>query len=135
MLLAHHYKLILLLSLIELAVFFKWCWLIYFKCRRFHDLFDFDEKKRSCREQLSRHNARRRKHQPEALQSSQSVLSSRCGNTYFSIVLQFISVSACYLCLGVKAEKMKCGNIRPCYAYLSWQLTLLNEKCFKTWHA
>ncbi|XP_024627503.1 squamosa promoter-binding-like protein 2 [Medicago truncatula] len=48
------------------------------QCGRFHNLAEFDEKKRSCREQLSRHNARRRKHQPEALQSSQSVLSSRC---------------------------------------------------------
>ncbi|KAL2343465.1 hypothetical protein Fmac_004750 [Flemingia macrophylla] len=46
------------------------------QCSRFHGLLEFDEKKRSCRRRLSDHNARRRKPISEAVQSSQSVLSS-----------------------------------------------------------
>ncbi|CAK8578419.1 unnamed protein product [Lathyrus sativus] len=50
------------------------------QCSRFHALFEFDEKKRSCRRRLSHHNAKRRKPCPlDVVQSSQSVLSSsRC---------------------------------------------------------
>ncbi|XP_061336948.1 squamosa promoter-binding-like protein 11 [Gastrolobium bilobum] len=46
------------------------------QCSRFHGLSEFDEKKRSCRRRLSDHNARRRKPHPEAIQLSQSALSS-----------------------------------------------------------
>ncbi|TKY59902.1 Squamosa promoter-binding protein 12 [Spatholobus suberectus] len=46
------------------------------QCSRFHSLLEFDEKKRSCRRRLSDHNARRRKPLPQAIQSSQSALSS-----------------------------------------------------------
>uniref|UniRef100_A0A7N0TM66 SBP-type domain-containing protein n=1 Tax=Kalanchoe fedtschenkoi TaxID=63787 RepID=A0A7N0TM66_KALFE len=35
------------------------------QCSRFHDLSEFDEKKRSCRKRLSDHNARRRKPRSE----------------------------------------------------------------------
>ncbi|XP_024627422.1 squamosa promoter-binding-like protein 2 [Medicago truncatula] len=45
------------------------------QCSRFHDLFEFDGKKKSCRRQLSNHNARRRKYHRQAVQSSQSALS------------------------------------------------------------
>ncbi|XP_057776978.1 squamosa promoter-binding-like protein 3 isoform X2 [Salvia miltiorrhiza] len=38
------------------------------QCSRFHNLSEFDEKKRSCRRRLSDHNARRRKPQQEAVQ-------------------------------------------------------------------
>ncbi|CAI0628160.1 unnamed protein product [Linum tenue] len=38
------------------------------QCSRFHELSEFDEKKRSCRRRLSDHNARRRRPPPEALQ-------------------------------------------------------------------
>ncbi|KAF8400129.1 hypothetical protein HHK36_013425 [Tetracentron sinense] len=46
------------------------------QCSRFHDLSEFDEKKRSCRRRLSDHNARRRKPQPDAIQFSSPRLSS-----------------------------------------------------------
>ncbi|KAF8389509.1 hypothetical protein HHK36_026204 [Tetracentron sinense] len=46
------------------------------QCSRFHDLLDFDEKKRSCRRRLSDHNARRRRPQPEAIQFNSARLSS-----------------------------------------------------------
>ncbi|KAK9097658.1 hypothetical protein Syun_024703 [Stephania yunnanensis] len=36
------------------------------QCSRFHDLSEFDDKKRSCRRRLSDHNARRRKPHPDA---------------------------------------------------------------------
>ncbi|KAJ0029996.1 hypothetical protein Pint_13892 [Pistacia integerrima] len=36
--------------------------------RRFHNLSEFDDKKRSCRRRLSDHNARRRRPQPEVVQ-------------------------------------------------------------------
>lgn len=46
------------------------------QCSRFHDLSEFDDKKRSCRRRLSDHNARRRKPQPEAVKLNPSALSS-----------------------------------------------------------
>ncbi|XP_077238635.1 squamosa promoter-binding-like protein 12 [Tasmannia lanceolata] len=46
------------------------------QCSRFHDLSEFDEKKRSCRRRLSDHNARRRKPQPDALSFNTARLSS-----------------------------------------------------------
>ncbi|RHN42485.1 putative transcription factor SBP family [Medicago truncatula] len=50
------------------------------QCSRFHDLFEFDGKKKSCRRRLSQHNARRRNHSRKTAQSSQSALSSSpCG--------------------------------------------------------
>ncbi|WOK92086.1 squamosa promoter-binding-like protein 12 isoform X1 [Canna indica] len=46
------------------------------QCSRFHDLSEFDHKKRSCRRRLSDHNARRRKPQPETMSFSSSIFSS-----------------------------------------------------------
>ncbi|KAK6922416.1 SBP domain [Dillenia turbinata] len=46
------------------------------QCSRFHNLSEFDEKKRSCRRRLSDHNARRRKPPPEAIQFNSMRLSS-----------------------------------------------------------
>ncbi|CAN1295186.1 Squamosa promoter-binding-like protein 12 [Linum perenne] len=46
------------------------------QCSRFHSLFEFDEKKRSCRKRLSDHNARRRKPQGESLRFNHSRLHS-----------------------------------------------------------
>ncbi|OVA19324.1 Transcription factor [Macleaya cordata] len=46
------------------------------QCSRFHDLSEFDEKKRSCRRRLSDHNARRRKPPQEAIQFNSARLSS-----------------------------------------------------------
>ncbi|KAE9604820.1 hypothetical protein Lal_00010868 [Lupinus albus] len=46
------------------------------QCSRFHDLSEFDDKKRSCRRRLSDHNARRRKPHPETVQLKTSALSS-----------------------------------------------------------
>ncbi|KAL8488223.1 hypothetical protein ACS0TY_024490 [Phlomoides rotata] len=46
------------------------------QCSRFHDLSEFDDKKRSCRRRLSDHNARRRRVQPESIQLSSAGLSS-----------------------------------------------------------
>ncbi|CAI9099000.1 OLC1v1035744C2 [Oldenlandia corymbosa var. corymbosa] len=40
------------------------------QCSRFHNLAEFDDKKRSCRRRLSDHNARRRRPQPEAMHLS-----------------------------------------------------------------
>ncbi|KAM7477435.1 hypothetical protein LguiA_025648 [Lonicera macranthoides] len=46
--------------------------------RRFHDLSEFDERKRSCRRRLSNHNARRRRTmpRPEAIQFVSAPISS-----------------------------------------------------------
>ncbi|XP_031264370.1 squamosa promoter-binding-like protein 2 isoform X1 [Pistacia vera] len=38
------------------------------QCSRFHNLSEFDDKKRSCRRRLSDHNARRRRPQPDVVQ-------------------------------------------------------------------
>ncbi|KAG8365871.1 hypothetical protein BUALT_Bualt17G0017000 [Buddleja alternifolia] len=46
------------------------------QCSRFHNLSEFDEKKRSCRRRLSDHNARRRKPQQETIQFNSTRLSS-----------------------------------------------------------
>ncbi|KAI0504608.1 hypothetical protein KFK09_015560 [Dendrobium nobile] len=46
------------------------------QCSRFHDLSEFDQKKRSCRKRLSEHNSRRRKPQPEAISFNSPVLPS-----------------------------------------------------------
>ncbi|CAL5418726.1 unnamed protein product [Camellia sinensis] len=46
------------------------------QCSRFHNLSEFDEKKRSCRKRLSDHNARRRKPQQDAIQFDSSMLLS-----------------------------------------------------------
>ncbi|XWS34550.1 hypothetical protein CRYUN_Cryun21dG0048400 [Craigia yunnanensis] len=46
------------------------------QCSRFHDLLEFDEKKRSCRRRLSDHNARRRKPQTEAVHYNAAMLTS-----------------------------------------------------------
>lgn len=51
------------------------------QCSRFHDLMEFDEKKRSCRRRLSDHNARRRKPQPEAIQYNFGRMSSSFYDT------------------------------------------------------
>ncbi|KAJ6850502.1 squamosa promoter-binding-like protein 12 [Iris pallida] len=44
------------------------------QCSRFHDLSEFDQKKRSCRRRLSDHNARRRKPQTDTIQFHSSSL-------------------------------------------------------------
>ncbi|XP_008789607.2 squamosa promoter-binding-like protein 12 [Phoenix dactylifera] len=46
------------------------------QCSRFHDLSQFDQKKRSCRRRLSDHNARRRKPQPDTISFNSTRLSS-----------------------------------------------------------
>lgn len=45
------------------------------QCSRFHDLSEFDDKKRSCRRRLSDHNARRRRVQSESVHLSSPGLS------------------------------------------------------------
>ncbi|KAK8953779.1 Squamosa promoter-binding-like protein 3 [Platanthera zijinensis] len=51
------------------------------QCSRFHDLSEFDQKKRSCRKRLSEHNSRRRKPQPETISfNSGGLPSSFYGN-------------------------------------------------------
>ncbi|XP_024968393.1 squamosa promoter-binding-like protein 12 [Cynara cardunculus var. scolymus] len=46
------------------------------QCSRFHDLSEFDDRKRSCRRRLSAHNARRRRPQSEDIQFSSTRMSS-----------------------------------------------------------
>ncbi|XP_058068606.1 squamosa promoter-binding-like protein 12 [Magnolia sinica] len=46
------------------------------QCSRFHELSEFDEKKRSCRRRLSDHNARRRRPQTETISFNSARLSS-----------------------------------------------------------
>ncbi|GFP84460.1 squamosa promoter-binding-like protein 3 [Phtheirospermum japonicum] len=46
------------------------------QCSKFHDLSEFDDKKRSCRRRLSDHNARRRRVQPESVHLGPAGLSS-----------------------------------------------------------
>ncbi|CAI0553400.1 unnamed protein product [Linum tenue] len=50
------------------------------QCSRFHELSEFDDKKRSCRRRLSDHNARRRRPQPEALQFGSTLSASIYDN-------------------------------------------------------
>ncbi|XAR50702.1 hypothetical protein NMG60_11005100 [Bertholletia excelsa] len=46
------------------------------QCSRFHDLSEFDDKKRSCRRRLSDHNARRRRPRPHTIQFNSAGLAS-----------------------------------------------------------
>ncbi|KAJ9689164.1 hypothetical protein PVL29_014694 [Vitis rotundifolia] len=46
------------------------------QCSRFHELTEFDDKKRSCRRRLNDHNARRRRPHPETIQFSSGRLPS-----------------------------------------------------------
>lgn len=46
------------------------------QCSRFHELTEFDDKKRSCRRRLNDHNARRRRPHPESIQFSSGRLPS-----------------------------------------------------------
>ncbi|KAI3772167.1 hypothetical protein L6452_03348 [Arctium lappa] len=46
------------------------------QCSRFHDLSEFDDRKRSCRRRLSAHNARRRRPQSEDIQFSSTRMST-----------------------------------------------------------
>ncbi|XP_002271312.2 squamosa promoter-binding-like protein 2 isoform X1 [Vitis vinifera] len=63
------------------------------QCSRFHSLSEFDEKKRSCRRRLSDHNARRRKPQPEGIQSNSARLSSFYGGKQqMSLVLSSVPI-------------------------------------------
>lgn len=56
---------------------------------RFHDLSEFDDKKRSCRRRLSDHNARRRRVQPESIQLSSTGLSSALyAGFYLNLIFQ-----------------------------------------------
>ncbi|CAN1799035.1 Squamosa promoter-binding-like protein 12 [Linum perenne] len=50
------------------------------QCSRFHQLSEFDDKKRSCRRRLSDHNARRRRPQPEAIQFGSTLSTSIYDN-------------------------------------------------------
>nr|BAM15480.1 SBP-box protein [Torenia fournieri] len=58
------------------------------QCSRFHNLSEFDEKKRSCRKRLSEHNARRRKPHQETIHfNSASSLFGLGGRTQSSFLL------------------------------------------------
>ncbi|CDP14246.1 unnamed protein product [Coffea canephora] len=58
------------------------------QCSRFHNLSEFDDKKRSCRRRLSDHNARRRRPQPDAMHlSSMGLPSSLYGRRAPSFLL------------------------------------------------
>ncbi|KAE8056087.1 hypothetical protein FH972_012885 [Carpinus fangiana] len=63
--------------------------------RRFHELSEFDDKKRSCRRRLSDHNARRRRPQTEAIQFDSSRLSSSLydGRQQMNLVLNRVPLS------------------------------------------
>lgn len=52
------------------------------QCSRFHELSEFDDKKRSCRRRLSDHNARRRRPQPEAIRFNSARPSSSPSSFY-----------------------------------------------------
>ncbi|PKA65828.1 Squamosa promoter-binding-like protein 12 [Apostasia shenzhenica] len=52
------------------------------QCSRFHDLSEFDQKKRSCRRRLSDHNARRRKPQLETISFNSRFLPSFYGSLW-----------------------------------------------------
>ncbi|CAK7345840.1 unnamed protein product [Dovyalis caffra] len=54
------------------------------QCSRFHELSEFDDKKRSCRKRLSDHNARRRRPQPEAIRVNTARGSSSFYGAYFN---------------------------------------------------
>ncbi|KAG6506675.1 hypothetical protein ZIOFF_032002 [Zingiber officinale] len=54
------------------------------QCSRFHDLSEFDQKKRSCRRRLSDHNARRRKPRP-------NIISFSSTHTPFYVVLFLVA--------------------------------------------
>ncbi|XP_059460133.1 squamosa promoter-binding-like protein 12 [Corylus avellana] len=65
------------------------------QCSRFHELSEFDDKKRSCRRRLSDHNARRRRPQTEAIQFDSSRLSSSLydGRQQMNLVLNRVPLS------------------------------------------
>lgn len=65
------------------------------QCSRFHELAEFDDKKRSCRRRLSDHNARRRRPQPEAIQFNSSRLSSSLydGRQQMNLMLNRVPLS------------------------------------------
>ncbi|KAM3741828.1 hypothetical protein ACB098_07G026700 [Castanea mollissima] len=67
------------------------------QCSRFHELSEFDDKKRSCRRRLSDHNARRRRPQPEAIQFHSPGLSSSIygdGRQQMNLLLNRVPLSA-----------------------------------------
>uniref|UniRef100_A0A2N9EPC3 SBP-type domain-containing protein n=1 Tax=Fagus sylvatica TaxID=28930 RepID=A0A2N9EPC3_FAGSY len=66
-------------------------------CQQFHELSEFDDKKRSCRRRLSDHNARRRRPQPEAIQFNSARLSSSLygdGRQQMNLGLNRVPLSA-----------------------------------------
>ncbi|KAA8537299.1 hypothetical protein F0562_027014 [Nyssa sinensis] len=89
------------------------------QCSRFHNLSEFDDRKRSCRRRLSDHNARRRRPQPEAIQFDSAKLSSSLydGRQQTSFLLNRIPIpvpnptwqSAC----GFKAAQARDSLVGP----------------------
>ncbi|KAJ0988831.1 hypothetical protein J5N97_007187 [Dioscorea zingiberensis] len=54
------------------------------QCSRFHPLVEFDEVKRSCRKRLDGHNRRRRKPQPDPLNSASSLFTNHQAGIRFT---------------------------------------------------
>ncbi|XP_065015437.1 squamosa promoter-binding-like protein 12 [Musa acuminata AAA Group] len=55
------------------------------QCSRFHDLSEFDQKKRSCRRRLSDHNARRRKPRPNIISFNSTTFSPSVYNDKYQM--------------------------------------------------
>ncbi|KAF5198179.1 Squamosa promoter-binding-like protein [Thalictrum thalictroides] len=81
------------------------------QCSRFHDLSEFDEKKRSCRRRLSDHNSRRRKPQNDAIQFSSSRLSSSFYDPRQQMSLLFNSAPLAHTRISATRDSTYC--IKP----------------------
>lgn len=92
------------------------------QCSRFHDLSEFDEKKRSCRRRLSDHNARRRRPQPEEIQFNSARLSPSFYDSrrHMNLVLNRVPIPVAnptwQNTCGFKATQAGSSMIRPAKA-------------------
>ncbi|CAL9176920.1 unnamed protein product [Musa hybrid cultivar] len=90
------------------------------KERRFHDLSEFDQKKRSCRRRLSDHNARRRKPQPTAISFNSSRLSSSYYDDRHQMNLVFGRAPLGHVTTTVSFPRNNLGSFKLLQAKESW---------------
>ncbi|CAL9196822.1 unnamed protein product, partial [Musa hybrid cultivar] len=90
------------------------------QCSRFHDLSEFDQKKRSCRRRLSDHNARRRKPQPTAISFNSSRLSSSYYDDRHQMNLVFGRAPLGHVTTTVSFPRNNLGSFKLLQAKESW---------------
>ncbi|URE48973.1 Squamosa promoter-binding-like protein [Musa troglodytarum] len=90
------------------------------QCSRFHDLSEFDQKKRSCRRRLSDHNARRRKPQPTTISFNSSRLSSSYCDDRHQMNLVFGRAPLGHVTTTVSSPWNNLGSFKLLQAKESW---------------